>query len=116
MAVVTIKAFQTSDGQQFTDLRLAERVQDKINAQALIDFKDKTYDDYIQIWTSGDVKNPEFGQLITKLNSGKVNGDDVQPLLLRLLAKYTRELNGALNFLSHSSSFEEGAAGIPLNR
>ena len=31
MAVVTIKAFQTSDGQQFTDLRLAERVQDKIS-------------------------------------------------------------------------------------
>ena len=64
MAVVTIKAFQTSDGQQFTDLRLAERIQAKINAQALIDFKDKTYDDYIQTWTDpkADLKFPEFSQ------------------------------------------------------
>lgn len=106
MAVVTIKAFQTSDGQQFTDLRLAERIQAKINAQALIDFKDKVYNDYIKMWTSGDVKTPEFGELITKLVSGRVNGDDVQPILLRLLAKYNRELNSALNDLSHEEGEE----------
>ena len=108
MAVVTIKAFQTSDGQQFTDLRLAERIQAKINAQALIDFKDKTYDDYIQTWTDpkSDLKFPEFRDLITKLVSGKVNGDDVQPILLRLLTKYNRELNSALNDLSHEEGEE----------
>lgn len=106
MAVVKIKAFQTSDGQQFTDLRLAERIQDKINAQALIDFKDKTYDDYINKWTDPkvEVKFPEFRDLITKLVSGKVNGDDVQPILLRILAKYNKELNSALNDLSHNDT------------
>ena len=119
MAIVTIKAFQTSDGQQFTDFRLAERIQAKINAQALIDFKDKVYDDYIQTWTDpkAELKFPEFKDLITKLNSGKVNGDDVQPILLRLLAKYSRELNSALNDLSHGAEEEvPEAPGAILNK
>ena len=112
MAVTLVKRFQTSDGQQFTSLRLAEKEQIRINADNLIEFKDKTYDDYIQTWTDpkSDLKYPEFRDLITQLISGRVVGDDVQPIMVKLFSKYNRELNSALNDLSH------GAEEEPPNR
>lgn len=103
MAVTLVKRFQTSDGQQFESLRLAEKEQIRINADNLIEFKDKTYDDYINKWTDPKsiTKFPEFRNLITQLVSGRVVGDDVQPIMVKLFSKYNRELNSALNDLSH---------------